>query len=74
VDNYEKRRQRFNDLERHKIEGKVSRRIEMRIARCYMYGDLRKPLESITDVEFLSVFDIGPKTLADIRKIIPAPA
>ena len=69
----EKRRRRFNTEDRPKLQGKVSKRAELLITRCYLYGILEKPLEAVTDAEFLSIGDVGPKTLAEVRKIIPAP-
>lgn len=70
----ERARVRFDKEERPKIHGKVSVRIEFLITRCYLYGFLDKPLESITDAEFLAIGDVGPKTLAAIREVFPAPA
>lgn len=70
----EKRRRHWDEEELPKLKGKVSTRVELLLSRCYMYGDLEKPLESITDSQFLSVYGFGPKTLADIRKVIPSPA
>ena len=68
-----KRRDYFNEKERHKIRGKVSERVELLILRCYMYGGLEKPLETVTDEEFLSISGLGRKTLAALRQVIPSP-
>lgn len=57
-----------------KIEGKVSMRVLLLVFRCYLYGDLEKPIEEVTDKEFLKCFAVGPKTLAEIRSVIPNPA
>lgn len=57
-----------------KIEGKVSERVRLVVARGYLYaGRLVKPLEEITDKEFLACPEVGSKTLAEIRTVIPAP-
>lgn len=74
MDISEERRQRWEKEEEPKLLGKVSRRTLLLIARQYVYGDLYKPLESITDEEFLSHFGVGLKTLAEIRSVLAAPA
>ena len=70
----QRRREYFDEKERPEIQGKVSVRVELFLSRCYMFGDLKKPLNTITDAEFLSIAGLGPKTLANIRQVIPAPA
>jgi len=56
-----------------KLEGRVSERIKLLIARQYLWGEYTKPLEELTDQELLAVAYVGPKTVAEIRKVIPAP-
>lgn len=68
----EQRRELCN-REGAKLEGKVSIRIYLLLLRCYLYGDLTKPIEQVTDEELLSYYGVGPKTLAEIRKVVPAP-
>ena len=66
-------RAKISTRECQKIEGKVSERVRLVVARGYLYeGRLVKPLEEITDKEFLACPEVGPKTLAEIRMVIPA--
>ena len=56
-----------------KLVGKVSYRVYILVSRFYLRDFLNKPLEHYTDKEFLRVKGLGPKTLQEIRKAIPAP-
>ena len=56
-----------------KLAGRVSNRVYLLIGRYYLWGFLDKPLEQITDEEFLSIKWLGTKTVEEIRKVIPAP-
>lgn len=60
-------------IEKAKIEGKVSERVALLVSRYYLMGYFKKPLEQMTDEDFLSQLFVGPKTLAEIRKVIPKP-
>ncbi len=66
-------RQKIRRRECQKIEGKVSERVRLVVARGYLLAGLVKPLEEITDKEFLACPEVGSKTLAEIRTVIPAP-
>ncbi len=68
-----KYRKLWDKQERFKVEGKISNRVCLLLARCYIWGWLSKPLGEITDKEFLGHDGIGPRTLAEIRTVIPAP-
>lgn len=56
-----------------KLARKVSYRVFLLVNRFYLWGWLDKPLEQYTDKEFLRQKWLGPKTLEEIRKVIPAP-
>jgi hypothetical protein len=64
---------KLSDKEKAKLAGKVSNRVLLLIGRQYLYGWLKKPLEEVTDDEFLSRENIGPRTLQEVRSVIPAP-
>lgn len=53
-----------------RIRHKVSVRVENAIRRAYRQGHLTKPIQELTDDELLSVWMIGVKSLAQIRKAI----
>jgi hypothetical protein len=55
-----------------KLARKVSYRVFLLVNRFYLWDYLNKPLEHYTDEEFLRVKGLGPKTLQEIRKVIPA--
>ncbi|MBA7620569.1 hypothetical protein ES703_27921 [subsurface metagenome] len=55
------------------LEGKVSNRVCMLITREYLWGFQEKPLEELTDAELLGSKFIGPKTVAELRTVVPAP-
>lgn len=55
------------------LDGKASRRVIFLMARAYLYGDLEKPLDELTDEELLAEPFVGPKTVAEIRAAIPSP-
>jgi len=68
-------RSELSKREKAKLEGKVSTRVCLLVSRLYLWaGNLEKPLEQVTDDEFLSCYAVGLKTLEEIRKVIPAPA
>lgn len=68
-----KQREKLSAQEGGKLKQKASRRIYLLVSRCHLYGPLEKPLEQVTDEEFLSCYGVGPKSLKEIRKVIPAP-
>jgi len=55
------------------LAGKVSNRARMLITREYLWGFQEKPLEELTDAELLGAKFIGPKTVAELRTVVPAP-
>jgi len=55
------------------LDGKASSRVILLIARAYLYGDLVKPLDELTDEELLAGPWVGPKTVEEIRAVIPSP-
>ncbi len=62
-----------SDKVRALLDGKVSSRVILLIARAYLYGDLVKPLDELTDEELLAEPWVGPKTVEEIRAVIPSP-
>lgn len=48
-------------------------RARLALERAYYQKYLVKPVEELTDDDFLSVRNIGPKSLAAIRRLLPAP-
>ncbi len=71
---FEERRKRWNEQEASKVKGKISLRAFLVLARGYLYGDVDKPLEALTDKELRKIYGLGINTLAEIRCVIPAPA
>lgn len=63
----------WQETEGDKLLDKVSARVWFAVGRGYIDGLLTKPLEQITDKEFLKVFGLGQFTLAEIRQVIPKP-
>jgi len=63
----------WEKTERAKVEGLVSNRVFLVLARCYLYGYLTGSLEHYTDEDFLTLPELGPKTLLEIRRAIPSP-
>ena len=57
-----------------KLEGKISNRVYLLISRQYIWGNITKPLEEMTDINFLSLPGVGLKILKEIRAVIPAPS
>jgi len=55
------------------LDGKASRRAVLLIAREYLWFGLEKPLDDLTDKELLARKFVGPKTVEEIRTVIPAP-
>lgn len=55
------------------LDGKATDRVVMLVARAYLYGDLVKPLDELTDEELLAAPFIGPRTVEAIRAVIPSP-
>jgi len=55
------------------LNGKATDRAVFLIARAYLYGDLVKPLDELTDKELLAEPFVGPKTVEEIRAVIPSP-
>ena len=55
------------------LNGKTNNRVVMLIARAYLYGDLVKPLDELTDEQLLAEPWVGPKTIEGIRAVIPPP-
>jgi len=53
------------------LDGKATNRAVLLIARAYLYGDLVKPLDELTDKELLAKPFVGPKTVEEIRAVIP---
>ena len=64
-----KRADRIHEI----LDGKISNRARMLIAREYLYGLQEKSLEELTDAELLGSKFIGPKTVAELRTVVPAP-
>jgi hypothetical protein len=73
MEKWYKRRKYYIENEKPKIAGKLSKRVVLFLARCYMNGQLEGPLEQIEDKEFLRIHGLGPGTLREIRTVIPAP-
>ena len=73
MDKWDKRRKYYINNEKPKIDGKLSKRVVLFLARVYMHADLEGPLEQIEDKEFLRIHGLGPGTLREIRTVIPAP-
>lgn len=48
-------------------------RVSLAIERAYHQKLVMKPVEDYTDGDFLSIRNIGPKSLVEIRKILPPP-
>ena len=48
-------------------------RVRLAIEREYAQKRVLKPVEDFTDNDFLSIRNIGPKSLAEIRKVLPPP-
>lgn len=55
------------------LDGKASNRAVLLIARAYLWGDTDKPLDELTDEELLALPLIGPRTVEEIRVVIPPP-
>ena len=55
------------------LDGKATDRVVFLMARAYLYGDLEKPLDELTDEELLAEPLVGPKTVEAIRAVIPSP-
>jgi hypothetical protein len=55
------------------IQYKVPVRVENAIHRAYSQGYVTKPLNQLTNEELLNIRQIGPKHLASIRQVVPAP-
>jgi len=55
------------------LDGKASNRVVFLMARAYLYGNLVKPLDELTDEELLAEPLVGPKTVEEIRTVIPSP-
>jgi len=55
------------------LDGKASNRVVFLMARAYLYGDLVKPLDELTDEELLAEPLVGPKTIEAIRAVMPSP-
>ncbi len=64
-----KRADHINEI----LDGKISNRASMLISREYLYGFQEKPIEELTDAELLGTMGIGPKTVAELRTVVPAP-
>jgi hypothetical protein len=64
-----KRADRINEI----LGGKISNRARMLLSREYLYGFQEKPIEDLTDTELLASKFIGPKTVAELRTVVPAP-
>ena len=56
------------------LDGRATNRAVFLMARAYLYGDLVKPLDELTDKELLAEPLVGPKTVEEIRAVIPSPA
>jgi len=63
-------RKRADDV-REILSGKVSDRVCLLISRMYLWGFLEEPLTDLTDERLLREKWIGPKTIAEIRTVIP---
>lgn len=66
--------EQWDKEEQHKVAGKLTTRVENLLARGYIWGYLKKPLEQLSDEELLSVPLLGVCALYDIRRIVPRPA
>lgn len=69
---WEDRRKRADRVDEI-LGGKVSNRARRLLAREYLFGSQEKPLEELTDAELLGTKFIGPKTVAELRTVVPAP-
>ncbi len=58
---------------RKQVAGKLSKRLELLLARGYQHGYLTKPLEVTTDEEFKVMPGLGPTSLLEIRRVFPKP-
>lgn len=67
-------RQERKDKVHALLDGKTTDRVIFLMARAYLYGDLEKPLDELTDEELLAEPLIGPKTVEAIRAVIPSPS
>lgn len=55
------------------LDGIATDRVVRLIARAYLFGNLEKPLDKLTDEELLAEPLVGPKTVEAIRTFIPSP-
>jgi len=56
-----------------KLSGKLSSSVILPLGRAYRSGYLIQPIDEVADESLLVIWGIGPKRLAEIRKVIPAP-
>lgn len=63
-------RRLWQEKVRPKLAGRVSEPVMLLLGRTYNDGLLNKPIEEVTDAEFLSLRGFGPKVLAKIRRVI----
>ncbi len=66
-----KTRRRLSDTNQDKLKGKVSHRTELQIARAYLYDGFKIPIEEASDMQLLSLYGVGLKTLREIRQVFP---
>ncbi|KKM17728.1 hypothetical protein LCGC14_1672920 [marine sediment metagenome] len=66
-------RRKRSDKVHAMLDGKASNRVILLIARAYLYGDLVKPLDELTDEELLAEPWVGVRTVKEIRAVIPSP-
>ena len=56
------------------LDGRATKRAVFLIARAYLYGGLEKSLDELTDEELLAEPLVGPRTVEEIRAVIPSPS
>ena len=73
-DNYWEIRRERADKVHALLDGKVSSRVVLLMAREYLWFGLQKPLDELTDKELLARKFVGPKTVEEIRAVISSPS
>lgn len=66
-------RQLWDDQVYQKLVNKLRPSTLLALGRAYSSGYLVQPIEQEPDESLLAVWGIGPKRLAEIRRVIPAP-
>jgi hypothetical protein len=68
-------RQGNKNVEREmpKLRGLISDRAYFLLSRFYLWGYIQKPLDQVTDEEFMAIPGMGLITLKEIRRVLPGP-